>query len=71
MAFFAKTNKAKILHHLLETNTDTVSSPNDCSCIEDSNALVQVLKDLPPKIWRNMLHGIGSDGTQIELGAFN
>ena len=44
--FFAKTNKAKMLHHLLETYTDTVSYPNDSFYIEDSNALVHVLKDL-------------------------
>ena len=37
-----------MFHHLLETYTDTTSYPNDCFYIEDSNALVHVLKDLPP-----------------------
>ena len=46
--FFAKTNKAKILHHLLETYTNTVSYPNDSFYIEDGYVLVDVLKDLPP-----------------------
>ena len=46
--FFAEINKAKMLHHLLETYTDTVSYPNDCFNIEDGHALVDVLKGLPP-----------------------
>ena len=46
--FFAKKNKAKMLHHLLETYTDTVSYSNDCFYIENGNTLGHVLKDLPP-----------------------
>ena len=42
--FFAKTNKSKMLHHLLETYTDTVRYPNDCFYIEDDNALAYILK---------------------------
>ena len=36
-----------MIHHLLETYTDTISYPNDCLYIEDGNALVHLLKDLP------------------------
>ena len=46
--FFAKTNKAKMLHFLLEEYTDSVPYPKDTFHIEDGNALVHVLKDLPP-----------------------
>ena len=46
--FFAKANKAQMLHHLLGTYTDTVSYQNDCFYIEDGNVSVHVLKELPP-----------------------
>ena len=47
--FPAKTNKAKMLHRLLETYTGTISYSNDCFYIEHGNALGHALKDLPPK----------------------
>ena len=46
--FCAKTNKAKRLHHLLGTYAETVGYLNVCFHIEDGNALLHVLKDLPP-----------------------
>ena len=46
--FFAKTNKAKMLHFILEAYTDLPHYPNDCFHIEDGNALIHILKDLPP-----------------------
>ena len=46
--FFAKTNKAKMLHFLLEEYTDHVEYPENSFHIEDGNALIHSLRDLPP-----------------------
>ena len=43
--FFAKTNKATMLHHLLTDHTEEVPYPADV--IQDGNALIHVLKNLP------------------------
>ena len=46
--FFAKTNKASMLHYLLTDHTDEVPFPKDALHIQDGNALFHALKDLPP-----------------------
>ena len=46
--FFAKTNKAAMLHFLLEDITGDVSYPTDAIHIEDGMALLHILTNLPP-----------------------
>ncbi len=47
--FFAKTNKAAILHYLLEDATpEDLSYPKDALFIQDGMALLHVLTNLPP-----------------------
>ena len=46
--FFAKTNKATMLHYLLTDHTDEVPYPADAIHIQDGNALIHALKNLPP-----------------------
>ena len=46
--FFCKTNKAAMMHYLLEGNTDEVSYPTDAMFIQDGNALFHALTNLPP-----------------------
>ena len=46
--FFCKTNKAAMMHYLLEGNTDEVSYPTDAMFIQDGNALFHELTNLPP-----------------------
>lgn len=45
--FFAKTNKADMLHFLMEDNTQDVSYPKDALYIQDGMALFYVLANLP------------------------
>ncbi|XP_068202843.1 uncharacterized protein [Palaemon carinicauda] len=47
--FFAKTNKATILHYLMEEfNQDELPYPKDALFIQDGMALLHVLSNLPP-----------------------
>lgn len=46
--FFNKTNKASVLHFLLEDAPKDVSYPADALYIQDGNALFHSLKNLPP-----------------------
>ena len=46
--FMAKTNKASMLHHLLEDYSDEVHYPTEAFFIQDGNAMFHSLKDLPP-----------------------
>ena len=46
--FFAKINKATILHYLLQDKDENVSNPKDALFIQDGNALFHVMKNLPP-----------------------
>ena len=46
--FFAKTNKASMLHYLLIDHTEEVPFPKDALHIQDGNALFHALKGLPP-----------------------
>ena len=45
--FFAKTNKAAMMHFLLDNKTDEVPYPKDAIFIQDGNALFHVLTNLP------------------------
>ena len=45
--FFNKTNKAAMLHFVLEDTPDDVTFPNDALYIQDGNALFHILTDLP------------------------
>lgn len=45
--FFAKTNKATMLHFLLDDKTDEVPYPKDAIFIQDGNALFHALTNLP------------------------
>ena len=46
--FFAKTNKATMLHHILDERTDEIPYPKDAFFIQDGNALFYALLNLPP-----------------------
>ena len=46
--YFAKSNKATMLHYLLTDHTEEVPYPKDALHIQDGNALFHALKDLPP-----------------------
>ena len=46
--FFAKTNKATMMHYILEDKTDEVPYPKDSFFIQDGNALFHALLSLPP-----------------------
>ena len=47
--FFSKTNKAAMLHYLLEDiDSDELTYPRDALFIQDGMALLHGLKDLPP-----------------------
>ena len=46
--FFNKTNKAAMLHFLLEDAPEVVPYPNDALHIQDGNALFHALTNLPP-----------------------
>ena len=46
--FFNKTNKATILHYLLQDDVDEVTYLKDALYIQDGNALFQALTSLPP-----------------------
>ena len=46
--FSCKTNKAALLHFLLEDADDVVSYPKDALYIQDGNALFHALTNIPP-----------------------
>ncbi|XP_034071336.1 uncharacterized protein LOC117545602 [Gymnodraco acuticeps] len=46
--YFAKTNKATILHHLLQDRDEDVPYPNDALFIQDGNALCHMMSNLLP-----------------------
>lgn len=46
--FFAKTNKATILHYLLQDRDEEVTYPKDTLFIQDGNALFHIMMNLPP-----------------------
>ncbi len=46
--FFSKTNKASMLHYILNENTEEVQYPKDAYFIQDGNALFYALTNLPP-----------------------
>ena len=46
--FFAKTNKATMLHYVLDDRTEEVPYPKDAFFIQDGNALFHALISLPP-----------------------
>ena len=46
--FFAKTNKATMMHYILEDRTEEVPYPQDSFFIQDGNALFHSLTSLPP-----------------------
>ena len=46
--FFAKTNKASIVHFLMEDHNDEVQYPNGSMFIQDGNAVFHTLANLPP-----------------------
>lgn len=46
--FFAKTNKATMMHYVLEERTDEVPYPMDSFFIQDGNALFYALINMPP-----------------------
>ena len=46
--FFAKTNKAKMIHFLLDDFPVTSDYPNDAFHVEDGNALIHVMTNLTP-----------------------
>lgn len=46
--FFNKTNKAAMLHYLMEDAPEEVPYPTDSLYIQDGNALFHALKNLPP-----------------------
>uniref|UniRef100_UPI00358E00C9 uncharacterized protein isoform X5 n=1 Tax=Myxine glutinosa TaxID=7769 RepID=UPI00358E00C9 len=46
--YFAKTNKATILHHLLQDRDEEVPYPKDALLIQDGNALFHMMSNLPP-----------------------
>ena len=50
--FFAKTNKANMLHFLLDDSLDNDTYPKDAIFIQDGNALFHALTDLPPTFGR-------------------
>ena len=45
--FFAKTNKAAVLHYLLQDETTEVTLPSDALYIQDGNALFHSLTNMP------------------------
>ncbi|XP_033949403.1 uncharacterized protein [Pseudochaenichthys georgianus] len=46
--YFAKTNKATILHQLQQDRDEDVLYPNDALFIQDGNALFHMMSNLPP-----------------------
>ncbi|KAK0148526.1 hypothetical protein N1851_011133 [Merluccius polli] len=46
--YFAKTNKATILHHLLKDRDEEVPYLKDALYIQDGNALFHMMSNLPP-----------------------
>ena len=46
--YFAKTNKATSLHHLLKDRGEDVPYPKDALYIQDGNALFHMMSNLPP-----------------------
>ena len=46
--FFNKTNKAAMLHYLMEDAPEEVPYPTESLYIQDGNALFHALKNLPP-----------------------
>lgn len=66
--FFAKTNKATILHYLLQ-DADKVTYPKDALFIQDGNALSH---DEQPatNIWRNLPTALESDEFEAALCLF-
>ncbi|CAM4525103.1 unnamed protein product [Leuciscus chuanchicus] len=46
--YFAKTNKATILHHLLKDKDEGVPYPKDVLYIQDGNALFHMMSKIPP-----------------------
>ena len=46
--YFNKTNKAKMLHFLMEDISEDIPYPTDAMFIQDGNALFHTLKGLPP-----------------------
>ena len=46
--FFTKTNKASMLHFLLDKTTNEVPYPKDAIHIQDGNALFHALSNWPP-----------------------
>ena len=54
--FFAKTNKASMMHHLLEDGRKDEVYPVDAMFIQDGNALFHTLTNLPPTFGGICLH---------------
>ena len=48
--FFAKTNKATILHYLLQDRDEEVTYPKDVLFIQDGNALFHMMTNLWPDL---------------------
>ena len=46
--FFSKTNKASMLHFLMEDHNAEVQYPKDSMFIQDGNALFHTLVNMPP-----------------------
>lgn len=46
--FFVKTNKATVLHYLLQDRDEEVTYPKDALFIQDGNALFHMMTNLPP-----------------------
>ena len=68
--FFNKTNKAAVLHYLLEDlSSDDLPYPQDALFIQDGMALFRTLID-EPNLWRNMPASPGPNGGEEELHLF-
>lgn len=58
--FLNKTNKAAMLHFLMEDAPEDVPYPTDSLCIQNGNAMFHALTNLS-EIWYNMPPGVRSD----------
>ena len=56
--YFTKTNKAALLHFVLDDLTEQVTYPLDAFYIQDGNALFHELKDIPPSFGDICLKGL-------------
>jgi len=68
--FFAETNKASMLHFLLDENTDEVPYPKDAIFIQDGNAL-SCSHNPPSHIWKNLPADTRPDVSQEKLHLFH